>query len=129
MATPFVAGVIALMLQREPRLTPEEIQQRLRITARRDRDTRRVWGSGFGFGKIDVEALLDYEAGGSDRNGDPSEHLPRLFDGHDPGELGDLGQALAEGAVVERLAVDEHAVEIKDDGLHCHKIAGSEALL
>jgi subtilisin family serine protease len=62
MATPFVAGVVALMLQREPRLTPEEIQQRLRITARRDRDTRRVWGSGFGFGKIDVEALLDYEA-------------------------------------------------------------------
>jgi hypothetical protein len=50
------------MLQREPRLTPEEIQQRLRITARRDRDTRRVWSSGFGFGKIDVEALLSYEA-------------------------------------------------------------------
>jgi subtilisin family serine protease len=62
MATPFVAGVIALMLEREPRLTPEEIQQRLRVTARRDRDTRRVWSSGFGFGKIDVEALLDYEA-------------------------------------------------------------------
>jgi subtilisin family serine protease len=62
MATPFVAGVIALLLEREPRLTPEEIQQRLRITARRDRDTRRVWGSGFGYGKIDVEALLDYEA-------------------------------------------------------------------
>jgi subtilisin family serine protease len=62
MATPFVAGVIALMLEREPRLTPEEIQQRLRVTARRDRDTRRVWGTGFGFGKLDVEALLSYEA-------------------------------------------------------------------
>lgn len=62
MATPFVAGVIALMLEREPKLTPEEIQQRLRITARRDDDTGRVWDPGFGYGKIDVEALLNYIA-------------------------------------------------------------------
>jgi len=60
MATPFVAGVIALMLEREPRLTPEEIQQRLRITATRDTETGRVWDTGFGYGKINVQALLDY---------------------------------------------------------------------
>lgn len=60
MATPFVAGVVALMLQREPTLTPEEIQQRFRITARRDAQTGRVWSSGFGFGKLNVEALLNY---------------------------------------------------------------------
>jgi len=60
MATPFVAGVVALMLQREPALTPEEIQQRFRITARRDAQTGRVWSSGFGFGKLNVQALLDY---------------------------------------------------------------------
>jgi subtilisin family serine protease len=60
MATPFIAGVIALLLEREPNLTPEEVQQRLRVTARRDAQTGRVWHSGFGFGKIDVEALLDY---------------------------------------------------------------------
>jgi len=58
MATPFVAGVIALMLQREPELTPEEIQQRFRISCRRDAQTRRVWHRGFGFGKLDVAALL-----------------------------------------------------------------------
>lgn len=60
MATPFIAGVVALLLEREPQLTPEEVQQRLRITARRDDDTSRVWDPGFGFGKVDVETLLDY---------------------------------------------------------------------
>jgi len=61
MATPFIAGVVALMLQREPNLTPEEVQQRLRVTSRRDAQTGRVWHPGFGFGKIDVQALLDYQ--------------------------------------------------------------------
>ncbi len=59
MATPFVAGVIALMLERQPRLTPEEVQQRLRTTARRDAETGPVWNPGHGFGRLDVEALLD----------------------------------------------------------------------
>ena len=62
MATPFVAGVVALLLQREPKLTPEDVQQRLRITARRDAQTGRVWDAGFGFGRLDVQALLDYQA-------------------------------------------------------------------
>jgi len=61
MATPFVAGVVALLLQREPTLTPEDVQQRLRLTARRDAQTGRVWDAGFGFGKLDVEALLDHQ--------------------------------------------------------------------
>lgn len=58
MATPFVAGVIALLLEREPTLTPEEVQQRLRVTARRDEQTGPVWSPGFGYGKLDVAALL-----------------------------------------------------------------------
>ncbi|MFK7893252.1 MAG: S8 family serine peptidase [Granulosicoccus sp.] len=60
MATPFVTGVIALMLQKEPNLAPDDIQLRLRATARRDGDTGAVWNPGFGYGKIDVEALLNY---------------------------------------------------------------------
>lgn len=60
MATPFVTGVIALMLQQEPGLAPEDIQLRLRATAQRDAQTGPVWNPGFGYGKIDVEALLNY---------------------------------------------------------------------
>ncbi|MES0828388.1 S8 family serine peptidase [Ruegeria sp. SCP11] len=63
MATPFVTGVIALMLQQEPGLAPEDIQLRLRATAQRDADTGPVWNAGFGYGKIDVEALLNYPLG------------------------------------------------------------------
>ena len=60
MAAPFIAGVVALLLEREPGMSPEDIQQRLRITARRDEDTRQVWNASFGHGKIDVDALLKY---------------------------------------------------------------------
>jgi hypothetical protein len=49
------------MLEREPSLTPEEVQQRLRITARRDDFTGRVWNIGFGWGKLDAEALFAYQ--------------------------------------------------------------------
>jgi subtilisin family serine protease len=63
MATPFVAGMIALLLEREPTLTPEGVQQRLRVTSRSDAQTGAVWNTGFGFGKLDAGALLDYGAG------------------------------------------------------------------
>jgi subtilisin family serine protease len=65
MATPFVAGMVALLLQREPTLTPEEVQQRLRVTARRDMDTGPVWNDGFGWGKLDARALLGFSGGQS----------------------------------------------------------------
>ncbi|NNC99495.1 MAG: S8 family serine peptidase, partial [Gammaproteobacteria bacterium] len=60
MATPFVAGVIALMLETEPGLNPGEIKQRLRATATRNATTGRIWNNQYGVGRIDVEALLDY---------------------------------------------------------------------
>ncbi len=60
MATPFVAGVIALMLESEPNLTPAEIRQRFRATSTRDAQTGAVWNSDTGYGRIDVEALLNY---------------------------------------------------------------------
>lgn len=63
MATPFVSGVVALMLQLEPKLDPSEIQRRLRATAHRDEIIGPVWNSGFGYGRIDVAQLLKYAGG------------------------------------------------------------------
>jgi subtilisin family serine protease len=60
MATPFVVGAIALMLEREPNLNPAEIRQRLKATSTRDTATGPVWNSNFGVGRINVAALLDY---------------------------------------------------------------------
>jgi hypothetical protein len=48
------------MLQQEPDLAPEDVQLRLRATAQRDGDTGPVWNPAFGYGKIDVQALLNY---------------------------------------------------------------------
>ena len=58
MATPFVTGLIALMLQREPGLTPEDVQHRLRVSARRDEGTGPVWNPRYGWGKLDAQAIL-----------------------------------------------------------------------
>jgi subtilisin family serine protease len=58
MATPFVTGLIALMLEQEPKLTPEDVQQRLRITARRDAQTGQVWNPRYGWGKLDAATIL-----------------------------------------------------------------------
>ncbi|MGW3996109.1 S8 family serine peptidase [Amycolatopsis sp. NPDC004772] len=58
MATPFVAGLVALMLAQEPTLTPEDVQQRLRTTARRDAATGPVWNPRYGWGKLDAATIL-----------------------------------------------------------------------
>jgi len=69
MAAPMVTGIIALMLQQNPSLTPEEILQRFRYASRKDSDHKPLalvtegntffaWNKVWGFGKIDAERLL-----------------------------------------------------------------------
>jgi len=60
MAAPFMTGLIALMLERESNLEPNEIKQRLRATGRIDTQTGPVWNEGYGFGRTDASELLDY---------------------------------------------------------------------
>ena len=63
MASPHVAGVVALMLQKRPSLTPDEVKSALQITATLipdQTDPTRVqpfWQSGYGY--VDAKAAVD----------------------------------------------------------------------
>jgi len=63
MACPHVAGVVALMLQKRPALTPDEVKSVLQVTASLmpdTSDTTRVqpfWQSGYGY--VDAKAAVD----------------------------------------------------------------------
>jgi subtilisin family serine protease len=59
MATPFVTGAVALLLQRDPTLTPERIIQLLRSTAVKDQHTGPAdWTPEYGHGKISVRQMV-----------------------------------------------------------------------
>ena len=53
-AAPHVAGAIALMLQKSPDKTPDEIKQAITTTARTDNFTGSVPNQTWGYGKLDV---------------------------------------------------------------------------
>lgn len=59
-AAPHVAGVLALLLQREPGLTAEEAAVRLRRTARAD--VAGAWHAQLGWGRVDAAAALAFGA-------------------------------------------------------------------
>ena len=59
MATPHVAGTIALMLQQDESLTQEQIKERLATTARTDAFTGTVHNNIWGHGKLDSKAAFD----------------------------------------------------------------------
>jgi subtilisin family serine protease len=59
MASPHVAGAIALMLEKNPTLTPAQVKSILQQTARRDDSTGPTAGGAFGYGKLDVKAAVD----------------------------------------------------------------------
>jgi subtilisin family serine protease len=59
MATPFVAGVVALMLQRCKTLTPKDVRELLTKSARTPQGhTNGKWDPGFGFGLLDIKELF-----------------------------------------------------------------------
>jgi subtilisin family serine protease len=66
MATPMVTGTVALLLERRPQLTPEQVAPFLTGSARQDAFTAVSWagfGGGspnpsWGYGKLDVQAAL-----------------------------------------------------------------------
>ena len=58
MASPHVAGLVALMLQADPSLTPAEVRQILRETGRADGATGALPNGNFGHGKADALAAV-----------------------------------------------------------------------
>jgi subtilisin family serine protease len=60
LAAPYVTGVIALLLQKNPDLTFEQIRECLVKTARVDEHTGAVPNFIWGFGKLDARAACDY---------------------------------------------------------------------
>jgi len=60
MATPFVSGLIALMLERDPQLDPETIKARLRDSSQIPGQPPGAFDSKWGYGLIDVFGLARY---------------------------------------------------------------------
>jgi subtilisin family serine protease len=61
MATPFVSGVIALMLEQRPQLDPEAVVAALQATAVKDAQTGPTnWTPEYGHGKISAQALVNH---------------------------------------------------------------------
>ncbi len=59
MSAPHVAGAIALLLDKDPTLTPRLVKGLLRSTARSDAFTGVTPNATFGYGKLDVKAAID----------------------------------------------------------------------
>ena len=63
MASPHVAGVVALMLEASPALTPDEIKEIFSMTSRKDRYTGDSVNDRWGYGKVDAQAAVRSAAG------------------------------------------------------------------
>jgi subtilisin family serine protease len=60
MAAPFVTGLVALMLERDPQLDPETVKARLRENSKIPNQSANIFDSKWGYGLIDVQGLLRY---------------------------------------------------------------------
>lgn len=58
MSSPFVAGVVALLLQANPTLTPAQVKEILLQSARNDQHTAQAGETRFGAGKVDAYAAM-----------------------------------------------------------------------
>ena len=57
MASPFVAGLVALMLEGEPRLSPEQVKRRLKAASRIPGRAAGTFDTKWGYGLVDADRL------------------------------------------------------------------------
>lgn len=76
MATPCVAGIVALWLQADPTLTPERVKEVLEATSQPPVDTLEYPNATYGYGLIDAYAGMLYVLGIPDAIQDVSTHQP-----------------------------------------------------
>lgn len=63
MAAPHVSGAVAILFQKDPTLTPEEIKQILIESAWVDDYTGSVWNNSWGWGKLDIHQACNLVGG------------------------------------------------------------------
>jgi subtilisin family serine protease len=71
-ASPYVVGVVALMLQKNPTLDAAQVRQILTTTAEKDRFTGAVPNPQWGYGKINPEAALRATSAAAGPTGQPA---------------------------------------------------------
>ncbi len=88
MATPFVTGVVALMLEHDPQLTVERLRTTLSRTAVKDQHTSELeWTPEYGFGKISATRLIPQAAG------QPAQAITVAVSGSTPAQPGSRKRA------------------------------------
>lgn len=66
MSAPHVAGLIALLLEANPDLTPDQLKQVMQVTATQPRDGSMFWETGYGF--VDAPAAVELVTSNRFRN-------------------------------------------------------------
>jgi subtilisin family serine protease len=61
MSAPYVTGSLALLLQKHPTMDWAEAKRRLMKSAKQDASTQPCWNNRWGYGKLDVDRLLNIE--------------------------------------------------------------------
>lgn len=92
MATPHVAGAVAMLAENEPGMTPAEVKDRLTNTATAPDNATDLPNNDWGYGLLDVEAALGL---GSNSTSSPSASSPGTDQGHgdEPDQREDRSQA------------------------------------
>lgn len=105
MASPFVAGVVALMLQANADLDPTQVRTILRQTARTDGISQPLPDAGWGYGRVDAAAsVARVEAGDLPPGGGGDVVGPGADPGADPDEEDPGGGPCAASVAVPRPA-------------------------